>query len=102
MITQEYLDLIEASLKKAKEKHPKFCDTLTNAKLEEAEAMAEIWKRVNDNAAEHNASRADCILQEEIAEAKVEYLKGNKQKAKEEWADAIAVLIRDMEEVDKC
>lgn len=98
-IKREHLKLIKDSLVKARTKHPKFCDRIVeNENLERAEMIEALLKKNNDNATEYSAEN---LLLEELAEMCTQALKGEKEKAKEECADCIAILVRTMEELDK-
>lgn len=100
-IKPEHLQLISSSLVKARTKHPKFCDVLTEGDKNYYEQLEDFIKNKNDNKDKAERTSADMILKEEIAEMFHAFTSGEKQKAKEEAADCIAVLVRIMEELDK-
>lgn len=101
-IRKEHLMLIKDSLTKARTKHPKFCDRLTQEDdADKANFYEQCIKQLNDRDSNEGKISAENILIEELAEMCTQVLNGDKQKAKEECADCIAVLVRIMEELDK-
>lgn len=96
----EHLQLIGDSLKKARAKHPKFCDTLTNGSEESFFLLERGLKRLNDSNCKRGNAVAEMILKEEMAEMFHAYTLGKHQEAMAECADCIAVLVRIMEELE--
>lgn len=89
--------MIQNELKKAIEKHPKFCDHFID---ESARTWAEAEMRIkakNSRPPEY----ADCVLMEEMAEAFSAYSKGEMDNALHEFAQVAAVAIRCMDYVMK-
>ncbi|GEM_PF-1412906 len=77
---------------KAISKHPKFADSITDTNnIELCREALRKTRFVNDNA---KTVVADELLNEEYLEIIEAYLSGNKQQAIEECFDAITVLIR--------
>jgi len=97
----ENFKLVKKSIEKARTKHPHFCDVLTEGDADFFKMRSCRLKKFNDDDEKTGESSAERILDEELSEMFLEYNEGNKQKAKEEAADCIAVLIRIMEELDK-
>lgn len=82
--------------KTACRKHPVFCDMITSMDKNAAEKYEDACKMAN----EKGPYKADLILDEEIAEAKLAYLKGEKKHALQELAQCGAVILRIMEKID--
>lgn len=89
MIFDEYVAAIK--------KHPKLCDKFTNYSLLHAKHDERIAKKKNAEPPYY----ADRILEEEIAEARTAFLKGNLDQAKQELSQCGAVILRMMAFCDK-
>lgn len=85
MIAKEY--------KAAKEKHPKFCDVLSQLPKNQVHQDLQDLRFVNSYA----PYRADALLMEEVYEALEAYQEGDKEHAIQELAQCGAVILRMME-----
>lgn len=89
MIFDEYVAAIK--------KHPKLCDKFTAYSLLHAKHDERLAKKKNADPPYY----ADKILEEEIAEARTAFLKGNLAQAKQELAQCGAVVLRMMAFCDR-
>lgn len=89
MIFDEYVAAVK--------KHPKLCDKFTAYSLLHAKHDERLAKKKNAEPPYY----ADRILEEEIAEARTAFLKGNLAQAKQELAQCGAVVLRMMAFCDK-
>ena len=78
-------------------KHPKLCDKFTAYSLLHAKHNERLAKKKNAEPPYY----ADRILEEEVAEARTAFLKGNLAQAKQELAQCAAVVLRMMSFLDK-
>ena len=95
---------IERHYKKAKEKHPYFCDGLTGgdvygresrlSQYEYYDAELRLCRDEVRNRSENGTLKAEHILQCEYREVLAAYARGDNAAAVEECYDAIAVLLR--------
>lgn len=90
------LTKINIAHREACKKHPKFCDEFTTFDLQTAVAGEVSFKLANSE----GPYQADLILQEEIWEATVAYLNGDKKHCLEELAQCGAVILRMMQFVE--
>ena len=104
MITfQEHVAAIEAELKNAKEKHPDFPKKITDSPAKDWGWKEEVFKERNDIAERKKNEKwlADNIIGEEFAEAFHAAAKGDKENAKKEFYQVIAVALRIIETLDE-
>lgn len=87
---------IREEFEKAIRKHSNFCDKFTQMNLFHARYEEATCKKRNSE----GPFFADRILEEEIAEARVAYLQGDKNHCLEELAQCGAVVLRMMDFVD--
>lgn len=88
-----FLKAIYDELEKAEKKHPKFCDVVTENSLAQYIQFEKNIKEANSCA----PYAADRILVEEINEAVVAFLQGDKEHCLQELAQCGAVILRMME-----
>ena len=94
--TQECFKMIETELRNAVERHPEFCDAMSNPAIDFQE-LEDAAKRSNSHAPYY----AENILAEEIYEAMNAYRMGDKAHCIQELAQCGAVIIRMMDFVKK-
>lgn len=99
-VSESHLRMICDSLKKAKTKHPEFCDKITDRHIDKVRDELVMARKGNDFAERSGISVAEDIFLEEKLESEEKYLEGDVQGFKEEICDRIAVEIRMMEKVD--
>ena len=85
-----FLEMIMLEYKNACEKHPHFVYDFVDKTLDELEVHETILKKYNDT--HKNTSLS--VIKEELCEAFVQYLKGNKQNCLVELAQCAAVIFR--------
>lgn len=91
------LELVAAELAAAKQKHPRFCDKLTdtrNVKWSDSEKAI----KIRNNTRVYSA--ADDIIMEELAEAFAAVEAGDLAHARQELAQCAAVCVRAMEHIE--
>ena len=88
-----HLAMISSEHRKAKEKHPKFCDKFTSYNVYHSGWDEKLYKKKNDKSPHY----ADNLLLEEIAEARTAYLEGDKKHCLQELAQCGAVILRMMQ-----
>lgn len=94
---KKFIDKILDELAKAENKHPKFCDAITNKSKDSVrKALAEL--RIENGKGPYYADR---ILHEEIAESLEAYQMNALVSCMEELAQCGAVILRTMEYVQK-
>lgn len=97
MTNAKHIRMIEQEFTKACEKHPKFCDEFTAFDLETALRGEKSFKLVNSE----RPYQADMILQEEVWEATVSHIKGDREHCLKELAQCGAVILRMMQYVEE-
>lgn len=88
-----FWDTCEEHLKHAREKHPKFAKVVSQFYQNEHEANLRHLRETNGYVLS-NAPSIYNILREEVEEFMIELLRGDLDRAREEGADIIAVILR--------
>lgn len=97
MANAKHIRMIEQEYTQACEKHPKFCDEFTAFDLTTALSGEMSFKLVNSK----GPYQADMILQEEVWEATVSHIKGDREHCLQELAQCGAVILRMMQYVEE-
>jgi len=95
---QELFERLQIHIEHAETKHQKFADIVTDCSLECCKEALRKVRFVNDNSP---TVVADELLDEEYLEAMEAYLAGDKIKAIDECLDAMAVLARMIEMIER-
>lgn len=98
-IDKRHIDAIAQEYWAAKEKHPKFCESILDP--ESRVSWAESEFRIKARNLITKEWYADNVLMEEVAEAFAAYQQGDKEHALYELAQCGAVILRIMEKIEK-